>query len=78
MATNYTGTVHFTSTDSQAGLPGNYTFTSGDNGVHTFTNGITFKTARARPSPPPTLLSDYGDEQFGHSQPCGRGELHAH
>ena len=47
VATNYTGTVHFTSTDSQAGLPGNYTFTSGgdDNGVHTFTNGVTFKTA---------------------------------
>ena len=45
VATNYTGTVHFTSTDSQASLPANYTFTSGDNGVRTFTNGVTFKTA---------------------------------
>ena len=48
-ATGYTGTVHFTSTDPQAtagaGLPANYTFTGGDAGVHTFTNGVTLKTA---------------------------------
>ena len=48
VATNYTGTVHFTTTDSQAVLPGNYTFTSGDNGVHAFTNGVTFKTRRGQ------------------------------
>ncbi|MGO9601765.1 MAG: IPT/TIG domain-containing protein, partial [Isosphaeraceae bacterium] len=35
--TNYTGTVHFTSSDSKAGLPADYTFTAADNGVHTFT-----------------------------------------
>src|SRR5439155_27256070 len=43
----YTGTVHFTSTDLQAVLPSNYTFTSapsGDSGVHTFT-GVMLKTA---------------------------------
>ena len=45
VASLYTGTVHFTSTDtnSQTVLPTNYTFTtgaSGDNGVHTFT-GLT-------------------------------------
>ena len=34
--TGYTGTVHFTSTDAHAVLPANYTFLSGDNGVHTF------------------------------------------
>ena len=34
---NYTGTVHFTSTDSQAALPADYTFTASDQGVHTFT-----------------------------------------
>jgi hypothetical protein len=28
--------VHFTSTDSRAGLPRDYTFTAGDNGVHTY------------------------------------------
>ena len=44
-ATGYTGTVHFTSSDSQvAGLPANYTFTAADDGVHTFT-GLTLKTA---------------------------------
>jgi FKBP-type peptidyl-prolyl cis-trans isomerase 2 len=43
IATGYTGTVHFTSSDGQAVLPGNYTFTSGDQGVHTFS--ATLKTA---------------------------------
>jgi hypothetical protein len=42
-ATGYTGTVHLTSTDSQAVLPGNYGFTSTDAGVHTFS--VTLKTA---------------------------------
>ena len=49
-ATNYAGTVHFTTSDSGSGaaVPANYTFTTGtgnDNGVHTFTNGVTFVTA---------------------------------
>jgi subtilisin family serine protease len=42
----YTGTVHLSSTDGQAGLPGDYTFTTGpggDNGVHSF--NATLKTA---------------------------------
>src|SRR5207244_3438458 len=39
----YTGTVHFTSSDSQAVLPANYTFTAADAGVHTFS--VTLKTA---------------------------------
>ena len=47
-ATGYTGTVHFTSTDGAAALPANYTFVSGDNGVHTFTNGVTLKTVGSR------------------------------
>jgi hypothetical protein len=41
----YTGTVHFTSTDTAAVLPADYTFTVGDAGVHTFTNAITLQTA---------------------------------
>ena len=45
VATGYTGTVHFTSSDGQAVLPANYTFVAGDNGTHTFTNGVTLKTA---------------------------------
>src|SRR5207302_675551 len=32
----YTGTVTFSSSDAQAGLPANYTFTAADAGVHTF------------------------------------------
>jgi hypothetical protein len=36
VATAYLGTVGFTSTDSQSALPGNYSFASGDGGVHTF------------------------------------------
>ena len=44
-ATGYLGTVHFTSSDGLAVLPGNYTFTAGDAGAHTFTNGVTLKTA---------------------------------
>ncbi len=35
-ASGYTGTVHFTSSDAQAGLPADYTFTMADQGVHTF------------------------------------------
>jgi hypothetical protein len=42
--TSYRGTVHFTSSDGSAGLPGNYPFTAGDNGVHTFTNAVTLNT----------------------------------
>jgi hypothetical protein len=41
--TGYTGTVAFSSSDGQAALPGPYTFTAADAGVHTFT--ATLKTA---------------------------------
>jgi streptogramin lyase len=40
----YAGTVHFTSSDPQATLPADYTFTATDNGVHTFANGVTLNT----------------------------------
>jgi hypothetical protein len=42
-ATDYTGTVHFTSSDPQANLPADYTFTPADGGVHVF--GANLKTA---------------------------------
>jgi hypothetical protein len=55
----YTGTVTFTSSDSQAVLPGSYTFTTADAGSHTFS--VTFKTAGAQSltvtDPPTTTLS---------------------
>lgn len=43
--TGYTGTLHFTSSDSKALLPSDYTFVAGDSGTHTFSGGVTFKTA---------------------------------
>jgi hypothetical protein len=46
-ASGYRGTVHFTKSDNGAGstVPANYTFLAGDNGIHAFTNGVTFVTA---------------------------------
>jgi hypothetical protein len=41
----YTDTIHFTSSDPQAALPADYTFTAADNGVHTFANEVTLNTA---------------------------------
>ena len=45
VATGYRGTVKFTSSDTKAGLPGNYTFTAANAGTNTFTNGVTLNTA---------------------------------
>ena len=36
IATTYTGTVHFTSSDPLAALPADYTFTAADHGAHAF------------------------------------------
>lgn len=36
IATGYRGTVHMTSSDSAATIPGNYAFVAGDNGSHSF------------------------------------------
>jgi plastocyanin len=48
-ATGYTGTVSFSSRDPfPAVLPANYTFTSNDQGRHTFSGGVTFFTAGAQ------------------------------
>ena len=43
VGTGYTSTIHFASSDVQAGLPADYTFTSADAGVHTFS--VTLKSA---------------------------------
>src|SRR5438132_9897394 len=45
VATGYRGMVHFTSTDGAATLPMDYTFTSGDNGRHSFPAGFILRTA---------------------------------
>jgi len=48
VATGYRGTVHFTSSDSAATLPANYTFTTGDAGAHGFS--ATLRTASSNAS----------------------------
>jgi hypothetical protein len=45
VATGYRGTVRFTSSDKLASLPGNFIFTAGNGGVHTFGNGVTLRTS---------------------------------
>ncbi len=42
---DYTGTVQFSSNDTLADVPADYTFTTTDAGMHTFTAGVTFWTA---------------------------------
>ena len=46
--TNYTGKVHFTSTDPQGTVPADYTFTAADQGVHVFPAAAVFKTTGAQ------------------------------
>ena len=46
MGADYAGTVHFSSSDVQAGLPADYTFTAADSGVHNFT--VNLKTANSQ------------------------------
>ncbi|MDA3792093.1 MAG: hypothetical protein PF545_00325, partial [Elusimicrobia bacterium] len=52
VASAYREQVHFTSDDGAAVLPGDYTFTTGDSGVHSWTvadgDGIMFKTAGSK------------------------------
>jgi len=45
-ATSYTGKVHFTTSDLGPGVvvPGDYTFSNGDKGTHTFAGGVTLVT----------------------------------
>jgi hypothetical protein len=43
-ASGYNGTIGFTSTDTAASLPADYTFVPGDAGVHTFTGQATLNT----------------------------------
>jgi hypothetical protein len=44
---NYTGTVHFTSSDPRAVLPADYTFTAADAGEHTFSATLTSAGAQS-------------------------------
>ena len=57
VVTGYTGTVHFSSTDNKATLPGNYTFTAADKGVHTFTGLVLRKKGNQKITITDTLNS---------------------
>ena len=78
VASSYRGIIHFTSTDPAAILPANYTFTAADAGTHTFTGGVTFKTAGSRTvTATDTVTCD--DHRFAdrHGEP-GHGVLQRH
>ncbi len=45
VATGYLGTIHYTSSDTKATLPADYTFTASDKGVHTFSLALVLKSA---------------------------------
>jgi uncharacterized delta-60 repeat protein len=62
VATAYTGTVQFTSSDGQADLPSPYTFTAADGGVQTFS--ATLKTAGTQS----VTVSDSGTPTITGSQ----------
>ena len=66
VATNYSGTADFSSTDQAAGvvLPANYTFTAADAGVHTFT-GVTLVTRRNGANPAVISVTDPGNAPAG-------------
>jgi hypothetical protein len=55
---NYTGTVHFTSSDGAAALPADYTFVAGDHGFHTFQ--VTLNT----PGPQTVTATDTADSSI--------------
>ena len=63
VATSYAGTVHFGSSDAQAGLPADYTFTVGDRGAHAFF--VTLKTAGTQS----LAVTDVGNPVFASSRP---------
>ena len=74
VATGYTGTVQFTSSDPQAVLPASYTFTPTDEGKHTFS--VTLETAGTQ-----TLITATDTAtssltaRVGHRRPGRRGSV---
>jgi hypothetical protein len=73
VATGYRGTVHFTSGDKLATLPGNYTFTAADGGAHAFGNAVKLKTSgmqtiAARDTTDP-LMTSSASVQVGGGSP---------
>ena len=69
VATGYTGTVHFTSTDGSATLPSDYTFTAGDNGTHTFPSQFVLQT----PGSHVVTVTDVANATITGSRPVAVG-----
>ena len=67
VATGYRGTVQLTSSDPQAVLPANHTFTAGDAGSHTFS--VRLKTAGSQT----VTLIDTRDSDADRHLDAGRG-----
>ena len=68
LASSYSGSVHFSSSDGSASLPSNYTFTTGsghDNGVHVFTSGVNMVTAGSQD----LIVTDTADSSVAGSAP---------
>jgi hypothetical protein len=57
VVTGYTGTIHFSSKDRSAGLSANYTFTSADKGMHTFSGVVLWKKGHQKITITDTLNS---------------------
>jgi hypothetical protein len=79
VATSFAGTVHFTTSDlsKQTALPADYAFTTGDNGVHTWSAGATLITAGLRTitaTDPPTTRGPSGSTPVT-VQPAGASQL---
>jgi hypothetical protein len=66
----YTSTVHFSSTDGQAVLPADYTFTAADRGTHSFY--VTFKTTGSQTL---TVTDGAGDSPGSAATAVGPGLL---
>ena len=60
-ATNYTGTVHITSSDPTATLPPDYTFTAADNGIAPFVMTFHSVTTANIPSQETVVATDSGN-----------------
>jgi hypothetical protein len=63
LATGYTGKVHFTSSDPNANLPRDYTFTSGDQGSHTFSATLVTPGAQSLTVTDITSAAVHGSQQ---------------
>jgi hypothetical protein len=66
VVTGYTGTIHFTSTDTTATLPANYTLAAADKGAHTFTGLVLQKKGTQKITLTDTLNSSLTGSVIGN------------